>query len=152
MKLNIKILIIIILLCVYHYYIHNSIQKKFSQLYLSNDISIRPSLKCSLNNNVKGFNCAGMPSGHAELFTLFFVLLYFNKIIPLWIALLLIIIISLQRVLSYRHTIIQVLVGITLGYFYASLYNYFNLSIIGFIIVLLIGLILSLLILNKMNY
>jgi hypothetical protein len=151
MKLNRQLLIIILLLSIYHYYIHNNIEKKFSQLYLHHDIHKRPLFNCTIDNNIKKFNCIGMPSGHAEFTTLFCSLLYFNKIIPLWICLLFIIIVSLQRVLLHRHTGVQVLVGIILGFFYASLYNYFNLSIIGFIIVLLIGFILSLFIINKMN-
>ena len=149
MKLNIQILIIIVLLSIYHYYIHNNIEKRFSQLYLTDDITIRPSLNCGLNKNVKRFNCAGMPSGHTEFITILFTLLYFNKIITLWVAVLFIIIVSLQRIVSHRHTTIQVLIGIIFGYFYASLYNYFNLSIIGFIIVLFIGLLLHILIKNK---
>jgi membrane-associated phospholipid phosphatase len=92
-----------------------------------------------------------MPSGHAEFTTLFCSLLYLNNIIPLWMCLLFITIVSLQRVLLYRHTSVQVLVGIILGFFYASLYNYFNVSIIGFIIVLFIGFVLSLFILHKIH-
>jgi len=92
-----------------------------------------------------------MPSGHAETSTLFFILLYFYKLIPLSIALLLITIFSIQRVVTNKHTTFQVIIGIILGTVYASIYKFFDLSITGFIIILIIGLILTLLTIYKID-
>jgi membrane-associated phospholipid phosphatase len=90
-----------------------------------------------------------MPSGHAETITIFSLLLYLYNIIPLWLCILLIFVISSQRVIYKYHTIIQVLIGIFIGIIYTMIYKYFNLSYISFLIVLAIGFIFILLILYK---
>ena len=92
-----------------------------------------------------------MPSGHAETITIFSLLLYLYKFIPLWLCILLIFCISIQRVIFNYHTPFQVIVGIFMGILYTILYKYFNLSFISFFIVFLFGFILALLILYKIN-
>jgi membrane-associated phospholipid phosphatase len=69
------------------------------------------------------FNVYGMPSGHAQLtaFTFFYLFLVTKNIQTVLITLLLIIITGYQRVLSMKHTILQVFVGTILG----LLFGYF---------------------------
>jgi hypothetical protein len=141
MKLNLLI-IIIFTICIYHYLIQNRLEKKFCKRYLNKDFQElikRPLNKCIQKKSNK---CIGMPSAHSETITIFGFLLYFYKIIPLWICLFLICIFSFQRVASNMHSIIQVFVGILLGFFYAVLYKQMNLSLYSFFIVLNIGLLL----------
>jgi membrane-associated phospholipid phosphatase len=141
MKLNLLIIIIFII-CIYHYFIQNRLEKIFCKIYLNKDFEElikRPLKKCIQKNTNK---CMGMPSAHSETITIFGFLLYFYKIIPLWICLFLICIFSFQRVASNMHSIIQVFVGILIGFFYALLYKKLNLSLLSFIIVIAIGLIL----------
>jgi hypothetical protein len=135
MKLN-TLLIILFLIFTYHNLIQNRIEKIFCKRFINFDLIKRPLNKCFYKNTM---NCMGMPSGHSETVTILGFLLYFYKIIPLWICLFIIFIFSFQRVTSNRHTIIQVLIGIILGYFYALLYKIMNLSIYSFFIVLYIG-------------
>lgn len=141
MKTNL-LFITIFFICVYHYSIQNHLEKMFCRRYLTKDFQElinRPLNKCIQKNTNK---CIGMPSGHSETTTIFGFLLYFYKIIPLWFCLLIIFIVSFQRVTSYMHSILQVLIGIILGYFYALFYKQMNLSIYSFLIVVSIGLIL----------
>lgn len=147
--MNIIVLMLIIILSIYHFLIHNGLEKTFSQTYFDYNRVKRPLLRC--NDHSLRLGCIGMPSGHAETTSVFFFLLYFNKLIPLWVCLLFISIFSIQRIITNMHTLFQVLVGIILGFSYASIYNYFKLSILGFLTVFLIGFILVLLIIYKID-
>lgn len=98
---------------------------------------------CDAKINSSRFYCTGMPFGHAEGSSVLAFLLYFYNFIPLWISLLFIIVISSQRVISNKHTIIQVIIGSLLGFIYATLYKEFNLSLSGFLIILSIAVILT---------
>ena len=149
-NLHLMTLSIIILFSLYNYLIHNNLEKNFSQIYFDyNDVK-RPLSNCS-SQICPPLGCIGMPSGHAETSSLFFFLLYFYKFIPLWICLLSIFIISLQRITSHMHTLIQVIVGATLGFLYASIYKKFNLSLLGFLIIFFVGFILVLLSIFKID-
>jgi hypoxanthine phosphoribosyltransferase len=139
---NIQLLAVIILLASYHFYIHNNLEKTFSQTYFDYDAVKRPRSKCQGRENKTKLTCIGMPSGHAETSAVFLFLLYFYKFIPLWVCLLTITIICLQRVITHMHTISQVIAGATIGYIYAVIYKNFS---YGFIIVFLIGLLLAIL-------
>jgi hypothetical protein len=139
---NIQLFAVITLLASYHFLIHNSLEKRFSQTYFDYDDVKRPRLKCQGRENSSRLKCIGMPSGHAETASVFSFLLYFYKIIPLWVCLLIIFMISMQRVITNMHTISQVMVGAILGYIYAVIYKKFA---FGFIIVFTIGLLLSIL-------
>ena len=151
MKLNTRIFSIIILFCLYHYFIQNGLEKTFSQTYFDyNDVK-RPLTRCRNKDKSGLLKCIGMPSGHAETSSLFFFLLYFCNFIPLWVTLIFILIVSIQRIVTNMHTISQVIVGAILGFTYASIYKYFNLSIIGFILVFIIGIILALLCIYKLD-
>lgn len=155
MKLNSKISLqfisIIILISLYHYFIHNGLEKTFSQTYFNYDNIKRPLKLCDKEVNCSRLYCTGMPSGHAETAAVFCFLLFFNKIIPLWISLFIIALVSLQRIISNKHTINQVIVGSTLGLLYATIYKKLNLSILSFAIVFSIGFILTLLSIYKID-
>jgi len=145
---NIQLFTFIILLTIYHFYIHNILEKKFSQTYFEYDKVKRPLFRCKDAEKATHLGCIGMPSGHAETVAVFSFLLYFYKIIPLWITFLMISIICLQRITSNMHTISQVTVGAILGYIYAIIYKKFT---FGFIIIFGIGLLLTILSLYKIN-
>jgi len=158
MKLNTKltnsqiiILITIFLLASYHYLIHNDLEKTFSKTYFEyNDIR-RPFNKCNTEINSSRLSCTGMPSGHAETISIICILLYLYNFIPLWLSIIIIMIVSFQRIISNKHTLIQVLIGSLLGLIYASIYKFFNLSVYGFIFVLGIGFILTMININKID-
>jgi hypoxanthine phosphoribosyltransferase len=148
---NLNIIIIVILICLYHYLFQNGIEKLFLDTYLNYFVIKRPLERCIDNTNGHNLNCIGMPSGHAETITIFSLLLYFYKIIPLWLCILLIICVSMQRVIFKFHTTFQVIIGIFMGILYTCLYKYFNLSFISFLIVFLFGFILALFIIYNIN-
>lgn len=151
MKLNIKFIIILILFGLYDYYIHNGLEKTFCQTYFNyNDVK-RPLKRCNKEIECKKLNCIGMPSGHSESSSLILFLLYFNKLIPLWICLFLVICFSAQRIITNMHTFNQVFIGSILGLLYAYIFNYFNSSFIGFALIIFIGLVLCLLSIYKID-
>jgi hypothetical protein len=146
---NLQVIFFIILVSVYQSAIQNGLEKLFNETYFDGFKFIkRPLEKCL--NSTEAY-CVGMPSGHSETITIFATLLYLYKFIPLWLCILLISIVGLQRILTNVHTIMQVIAGIFIGFLYAKLYRYFNLSVFSFLIVLIIGLILSLLIIHKID-
>lgn len=148
---NIIILSIIVLFSIYHYFIHNGLEKNFSQTYFDYNNVKRPLLNCSNQTICPRLGCIGMPSGHAETSSVFLFLLYFNKFIPLWVCLIFLFLICLQRIITRMHTLTQVIVGSILGFLYASIYKKFNLSLLGFLIVFFIGFILVLLSIFKID-
>jgi hypoxanthine phosphoribosyltransferase len=89
-----------------------------------------------------------MPSGHAETTSVFCFLLYFYKIIPLWVCMLFILVVCIQRVAAHMHTLIQVIAGTIVGLLYALIYKNFS---YGFLIVFFIGLMLVLLSIYKID-
>jgi len=148
---KIKILVIIFIVCLYHFSIQNGLEKLFSQNYLHYD-NKRPLKNCE--NNKKMYNslsCLGMPSGHAEVSTILFSLLYIYKFISLPLCILFIFIVSIQRVISNMHTIGQVIAGIILGLIYSQIYSITNISVFSFLFVIFIGITLAILILNKIE-
>ena len=66
-------------------------------------------------------------------------------------CLFMIIVVSLQRLVTNVHSIIQVAMGIFAGLIYSSIYKYFDLSIISFLIIFTFGFILSLLCVYKLD-
>ena len=146
---KINIMLIIFIVCLYHYYIQNGLEKEFSQTYLHYDTK-RPLKNCE-NKMYSSVSCIGMPSGHAETSTIFFSLLYIYKFISLPICILFIFLFSIQRVISSMHTVGQVIAGIILGLVYSQIYSITNMSIFSFLFVFIIGIILAILIVNKIN-
>lgn len=139
-------IIIILFIFVYHLLFQNGIEKLFSKTFIKKPFVKRPLFKDDKFNKL----ChVGMPSGHAEIITILCILLYHYKYINLPFCIITIIIISLQRVVSKRHTFTQIIFGMFFGLLYSLLYIKLpNYSIIG---VLLFGLLLSNFILNKYN-
>ena len=61
MKYNIILLSIIILFSLYHYFIHNGLEKKFIQTYFDYNLVKRPLLNCSNKPDILGYR-SGSPS------------------------------------------------------------------------------------------
>jgi len=151
-KSNLIIIIITItIIGAYHCHIQNGLEKLFCETYFDYNNIKRPLNKCKNKGNGQMTICIGMPSGHAETVTIVSSLLYLYKFIPLWLCLLLIFIISIQRVVTNMHSILQILGGILLGVIYVNIYKYFNLSIFSFLIIFCFGLILVLLCIYKLD-
>jgi len=129
----------------YHRWIQDDVEKMFFLEYFGYDNVKRP-----LSGNImKSTRDLGMPSGHAESATIMFLLLYFYGYISLPVSIILIFLVSLQRVLAQRHSIAQVTVGTILGLIYSYIYKSYNLSIFSFLIVLSITFLLTALIYYK---
>ena len=136
---------LIIIIVFYHHRILNKIEKIFCLEYCGYNNIKRP----TSGNIISSINDLGMPSGHVETTTISTLLLYFYKYIPLWLCILIIFIVSLQRITSERHTIIQAIVAIICGLIYAHIYKAYDLSFKSFGIVILISLLLTALIYYK---
>ena len=137
--------IFLLIVVLYHYDIQNNIEKRFCLEYFDYNSVKRP-----LSGNIMSSSGdLGMPSGHAEAGTIMFLLLYYYGYISLPVSIILIFIVSLQRVLKQRHTIAQVIVGTILGVIYSYIYKSNNLSIFSFLIVLSIAFLLTVLIYYK---
>jgi len=153
------LIFVIAIVCLYHYQIQNSLEKMFSYSYFNYDDIKRPSVACANDLKEKIINiitkthrnCVGMPSGHAETITILSSLLHFYEFIPLWLCILLIFCVSIQRIISNMHTFIQVITGIIIGYIYFNIYTFYNLSVYSILIVLCIGFIIALLIIYKLD-
>ena len=131
----------------YHRYIQDDVEKLFFLEYFGYDNVKRP----LTGNTMISTKDLGMPSGHAESATIMFLLLYFYGYISLPVSIILIFLVSLQRVLAQRHSIAQVTVGTILGLIYSYIYKSYNLSIFSFLIVLSITFLLTALIYYKVN-
>lgn len=139
--------IFLLIVVLYHYNIHNNIEKRFFLEYFGYNNIKRP-----LSGNIMSSSGdLGMPSGHAESATIMFLLLYYYGYISLPVSIILIFIVLLQRVLKQRHTIIQVIVGTICGIIYSYIYKSYNLSIFSFLIIVSITLLLTALIYYKIN-
>ena len=139
--------IFLLIVVLYHFWLQNNIEKLFCLEYFGYNNVKRP-----LSGNIMFSTCdLGMPSGHAEAGTIMFLLLYFYEYISLPVSIILIFIVSLQRVLKERHTIAQVIAGTICGIIYSYIYKSYNLSIFSFLIVLSITLLLTALIYYKIN-
>ena len=140
-------IIFLLIVVLYHYDIQNNVEKQLCLEYFGYNNVKRP-----LSGNIMFSTCdLGMPSGHAEAGTIMFLLLYFYEYISLPVSIILIFIVSLQRVVKERHTIAQVIAGTMCGIIYSYIYKSYNLSIFSFLIVLSITLLLTALIYYKIN-
>ena len=144
-----KILIIFIIF-LYHSFIQNKLEKLFCQNFFNNDSIKRPLKNCN-HNLYTSLNCIGMPSGHAEVATIIFLLLYFYKFISLTVCIILILLISMQRVITNMHTIQQVIVGIILGFFYFKYYSIMDCSMYSLLPVMILGLLFVIFIIYKID-
>lgn len=147
---NYTIFIILFIIFIYHYYIHNKLEKIFFDTYINYNNVKRPLHKCDYEM-YKSIKCIGLPSGHAETSTIIFSLLYFKNLISLNVCLVFIFLISIQRIIFRMHTVTQVVVGILLGLLYTQIYIINNLSIFSFLLVLTIGFIIAILSVYKID-
>lgn len=137
-----------IFIFLYHYLIHNGLEKIFCETYFDYNKIKRPLEKCI--NGTK-LSCIGMPSGHAESFSILFLILYYKKLISLELCLLMIFCVSIQRIITKKHTFIQVLAGLIIGFTYFNIYKYFDLSIYSILLIFAIGFVLSLAVIAKID-
>jgi len=144
------IFIILFIIFIYHFYIHNKLEKVFFETYFNYNNIKRPLHNCD-SEIYKSIKCVGLPSGHAEASTIIFSLLYFKKLISLNFCLAFIFLISIQRIIFQKHTVFQVAVGILLGFIYTQIYIINNLSIFSFLFVFTIGFIIANLTLLKID-
>lgn len=126
-KKNVYIFFIIAIIIIYDHIILNGIEKMCFNAFFDYKLIKRPSLRCETIENVT-LKCVGMPSGHAQSITIFALLFYYYRYISFNISALLIIFVSLQRVFSRAHTILQVITGIIFGLLYTYIYISNNLS------------------------
>jgi hypoxanthine-guanine phosphoribosyltransferase len=148
-KYDIIFLSTIIFIYFYHYYIQTNLEKIFFKMYFGFETVKRPYF--DYEHKIYSLKDYGMPSGHAEIGTIISCILYNYKYIPLWMCILVIIIISLQRIISIMHSTAQVTVGIICGLIYSYIYISNNLSLGSLGIVLFIGLILAVLTVYKID-
>jgi len=146
---NINTLILILIASVYNLCIQNGLEKIVCDTYFKGDFIKRPN--CLNYTHGIDISCVGMPSGHTETITIASSLLYLYKLIPLWICLLVILVVAMQRVIYNRHTLFQVIAGAFTGLMYAFIYKKMNLSIYSFMVVFGIGLLLALLCIYKID-
>ena len=142
-------LFIIFFITLIHFGMLNFLEKILYQLYIGN--SSRPNKECNNLQIPLSFRCLGMPSGHTESATIFALLLYYLKYINLPTAIFIIIIFGLQRIISNRHSYIQVFIGFLLGFFYSYIYRLTNISIISLLIAISLYFIYIFLIIIKIN-
>lgn len=140
--------IFLLIVVMYHHDVQNVVEKRFCLEYFGYNNVKRP---LSGNIMMDSSDNLGMPSGHAESATIMFLLLYFYGYISLPVSIILIFLISLQRVLKQKHTIAQVIVGTICGIIYSYIYKSYNFSIFSFLIVVSITLLLTALICYKIN-
>ena len=139
--------IFLLIVVLYHFWVQNNVEKLFCLEYFGYNNVKRP-----LSGNIMFSTCdLGMPSGHAEAGTIMFLLLYFYEYISLPVSIILIFIVSLQRVVKERHTIAQVIAGTICGIIYSYIYKSYNLSIFSFLIVLSITFLFTALIYYNVN-
>ena len=139
--------IFLLIVVLYHFWVQNNVEKLFCLEYFGYNNVKRP-----LSGNIMFSTCdLGMPSGHAEAGTIMFLLLYFYEYISLPVSIILIFIVSLQRVVKERHTIAQVIAGTMCGIIYSYIYKSYNLSIFSFLIVLSITFLFTALIYYNVN-
>jgi len=119
----------------------NPIEKMLVQNFINS--YKRPLTKCVGNESL---GCLGLPSGHAEIVTIVMVILLLKQYVNMFVCVLIIIIVCLQRLIYNKHTINQIVIGIILGLSYALVYSFLYekfgfLSIIGFTVLITIFLI-----------
>ena len=131
-----KILIIALIL-VYHF-VHNGIEKQFSQLHFKYDSIRRPLDYCDREYNCNKLYCTGMPSGHVEIATILCILLE----LPMWITGVIVVATGLQRIITHMHTLNQVIAGAIMGLLYSATYLKFGLKN-GMLLIVTLGLVLT---------
>ena len=107
----------IIFICILHFFIVNQFEKVYFSYTLDN--TNRPSKEC-IHQNYTG--CNGFPSGHAEIITIICAYLLFHHIISVPIAIVIMIIVCVERFIQKIHSFHQILYGIYFGIIYSYFY------------------------------
>jgi hypoxanthine phosphoribosyltransferase len=138
------IITIILIIAIYDHVVLNGLEKTYSEVWFDYNVIKRPLPICLKTENMS-VKCVGMPSGHAQTVTIVALLLYNYKLISSLTCAVLIIIVSLQRVLTNKHTFGQVFAGIIIGLMYSYIYiaNHLSPKCILYILGITIALIFS---------
>lgn len=139
-------IIIIITIALIHIIYITPSEKLLTQYIFGNSKAILRPKKVCTNNYI--FNCLGMPSGHCEVTTIIVLLSYFLKYIPLYIALLIMTGVGIQRIYTKMHTLLQVVFGYISGIIYTFLYLKIGINLDSLIVSMLIGLVFRIMSLN----
>ena len=107
----------LIVICILHYYIINPIEKIYFS-YNLNDTN-RPIEICK---DKKYNGCNGFPSGHAEIITIICGYLIYRKLLSVPFAILIILAVCAQRLITHMHSMKQVTYGVYFGMIYSFLY------------------------------
>ena len=112
--------IIFIFTVVYHTFVLNLLLKHLIYFYSKKSkITLRP---LEIHKSKLYSKSLGMPSGHTENITMMMLTLIWYQKIPVLVGLNTILIVMLQRILTYRHTLRQVIGGFFMGCIYTVLY------------------------------
>ena len=129
--IKLKFIFIIVVLCLYHAFFINHEEKKLTKLWFPNkQQGLRPNNQCKQYRHAPTWgiplSCWGLPSGHAEVAILFtFALMYF-RILNAHLAILLVVLVCSERIISGKHTFLQVIAGCFTGAIYSYLYVKFK--------------------------
>lgn len=141
------ILLFLLILCVIHCSALNILKKMIFTTIFGIENTRRPCSSCIIGNDKynASYICYGMPSGHAECTTIFMILLSIFGYIPFELAIIVILGVCIQRVISQRHTVLQVVIGVLFGMLYSLIYIYLlqgNAEWYGFLMCILFALLM----------
>ena len=145
-------ILVVILLCIIHYFLINGLEKIIFDVYnLKKDNILRPINNCKTSRNYNTY-CLGMPSGHTETTTILCFILYKLNHISLSNMILIICFMCYQRIITNKHTLLQTIIGVTFGLLYSNIYLKIGLSYKSLIFALFIAFIyINIIILNIDN-
>jgi len=129
---NTSIIIFILIIFIQIIFI-NGLEKQLFYFLLKNKELERPDDNCKFDSTN---DCYGMPSGHMEITTLIVLFCIYKFKLPVYIGCLIILIMGLQRYISKRHNLLQIISGILIASIYYYIYNYTNFSWISLCICL----------------
>ena len=145
-------ILVVILLCIIHYFLINGLEKIIFDVYnFKKDNILRPINNCKTVRN-HSIYCIGMPSGHVETTTILCFILYKLNHISLSNMILIICFMCYQRIITNKHTLLQTIIGVTFGLLYSNIYLKIGLSYKSLIFALFVAFIyINIIILNIDN-
>ena len=144
-------LVFVVAVYFYHIYFHNRVTKSFLCEIFGFEKTKRPD--APQKASPFSLEHLGMPSGHTEATAVALLMLYYLEWIPLWVAVLGITIMALQRVLWNRHSGCQVFVGGFFGVLYGMLFQYLGGSKLFYtILIIVITIAMSMVVISKIDY
>ena len=125
-KINLKKYLIVFIIVFTHLLIVNGLEKQtIGLIWKDNNNIYRPNRnECLLDSN----DCLGMPSGHTELatFAALYVMYKYKNLFVYFAGVLFVLLIGIQRIISKRHSILQIIVGILFACLYFTFYSFTN--------------------------